>query len=156
MRCWGGNGLSQVDRFGGPDVFVPFKPFNSQVLMALAGGDFSCAIELDGNVLCWGWNDGSNGFQAKAEGAVHMSGRRRGGCAALGREGVACWTKDATTAVAGIDNAVMVAYGGTSHTCASDEYGAVFCWGRNQFGELGHGPLTFAAVPPTGVDGLSD
>jgi alpha-tubulin suppressor-like RCC1 family protein len=43
--------------------------------------------------------------------------------------------------VSGISNATQLALG-AGHSCALTNAGAVYCWGRNNSGELGHDPAT--------------
>jgi alpha-tubulin suppressor-like RCC1 family protein len=42
---------------------------------------------------------------------------------------------------------------GDDHTCAITTGGQAFCWGRNEFGQLGVGPIGFAVSEPTAVAG---
>ena len=36
---------------------------------------------------------------------------------------------------------------GVYHSCARTRSGAVYCWGGNQFGQLGNGTTTQALIP---------
>src|SRR5690606_20438424 len=84
------------------------------------GRDHTCALLQSGLVQCWGRNDfgqlgyGTTEHLGDAEPVTSF------GYATLG------------------DTATHIAAGG-DHTCALLESGALRCWGRNDFGQLGHG-----------------
>lgn len=52
--------------------------------------------------------------------------------------------------------AVVTIVTGLYHSCVLDAASAVFCWGGNQFGQLGDGKPTVAQPTPVHVSGLSD
>jgi len=98
---------------------------------ALASGwNHSCVLTPPGGVRCWGRNDHGqlgNGTTSDSASAVDVSGLGFG---------------------------VKAVSAGAEHTCALTAIGAVKCWGRNQFGQLGNGSNLDSATPQD-VSGLS-
>ncbi len=90
-----------------------------------AGLRFTCALDRDGKVVCWGINE---------EGQI--AGTGEGG---LPRE------------VEGLGGKVREIASGESHTCAWLGSGAIACWGANDHGQLGDGkgemPIRMTALP---------
>ena len=99
-------------------------------LVELSAGDFrSCAIEENGEALCWGANayDELGGATAPSgDGPVLVAGDKP-------------WTQ--TTS-------------GAFHSCGVTSAGEAYCWGRNTAGQLGDGTTTDRPVPTPVVGGL--
>ena len=86
-----------------------------------AGNSFTCALNTDGEVLCWG--SGEYGQLGNDDGYAH---------------------KDHPVSVVEgngsenhLDDIVEIG-GGSSHTCALKSSGGVLCWGSGQYGKLGN------------------
>jgi alpha-tubulin suppressor-like RCC1 family protein len=133
-RCWGANDMGQLGR-AGPASYVPVQPSGlpGRVSAIAAGWTHTCAVadgEVYGEVWCWGDNtsgqlgDGSSG-------------------AASSRP-----TPRQVSSLAGV---VAIAAGG-GHTCAATAT-QLFCWGRNDFGQIGDGTNSGPRLAPTAVSG---
>lgn len=90
-----------------------------------AGGTFTCALDA-GEVFCWGslTEDGSSYFPEPSTASL--------------------WNSAAPTPVGGALRFTSIAVG-DQHFCGvvTDPAGALFCWGREYAGQLGHGlPLS--------------
>lgn len=147
VYCWGGNATGQLGRgatfttsmAAADRVLIGGEVLGEVTLVAAsAAASHSCAIRLDGTVVCWGDNDDGQCGSAASNPAAEA------------------------TAVPGITNAVQVATG-SGHSCAVDATGHVFCWGANTSGQLGAGstlPVTsstpLAMVEDDGAGGLSE
>lgn len=100
-----------------PDVFTP----SNRAVQASAGIDFGCATLESRQVWCWG----DDSFGQIGAGSVSTTA-----C-----EAAAGHTCRSATRVAG--DFVQVS-AGTAHACAVSVDGEVYCWGRNDLGQLGH------------------
>ena len=82
------------------------------------GHAHACALLVDGTVRCWGSNgQGQLGNPEVSEDHVNFPVK-----------------------VVAVANAVAIA-AGWNHTCALSADGTVFCWGRNEHGQLGGGMI---------------
>jgi len=145
---------------------------SSQLKQISAGGVHTCAINSSGQTYCWGLYDllgGNTGnrvpvsvsaladknIQQISAGSVHT-------CAIDSSGEVYCWGHNgdgvlgngstvnslipvATSALAGKNIQRIAA--GEYNTCAIDSSGQVYCWGRNDYGQLGNGSHTDSSVP---------
>jgi alpha-tubulin suppressor-like RCC1 family protein len=132
--CWGSNSAGQLGNAGASDP-SPSPVAVSGLTNALAlsaGGAHTCALTVDGAVLCWGRN---------------QSGQ-------LGHDSAGAPSASPLT-VLGLTDAVALS-GGADHTCALQRDGAVLCWGSNGSGQLGSGSGGGISASPVPVLGLSD
>ena len=102
----------------------------------VGGEGHTCALTSTGGVWCWGAND---------------SGQLGDGSNTL---------RNTPVAVAGLDPGVNVLAAGSFHTCAAAGSGTAWCWGRNDFGQLGDGSGVAANTPvvvalPTSASALA-
>lgn len=125
LWCWGQNPRGEV---GVPPVAeVPamvrvegIPPVRSVSI----GGEHTCAVDLTDQVWCWGDN----------------------GWGQLGTPGSEGMVSHVPLRVEGLPAVAMVA-AGSFHTCAIDRAGGLWCWGRNEFGQLGLRDRNDRAVP---------
>ncbi|WP_428269327.1 DUF7594 domain-containing protein [Haliangium sp.] len=133
LYCWGRNDYGQVGDGSLVDRLVPVVVDQDAgggafgAVTDVCGGEaHTCARRSDGTVWCWGQD---SQYQIGA-GAPTLSPRPRPvqtafpGFAAPG--GLSC---------------------GRDHTCAIRDDGALFCWGANDFGEVGDGTSSPAEIP---------
>ena len=183
VECWGANASGQLGDGTTTDSSTPVavSGLSSGVSAIAAGSYHTCALTSTGAVKCWGYNgDGelgdstttdraapvavtglSSGVNAIAAGAQHT-------CALMSTGAVKCWGNngygelgDSTTtervtpvAVTGLSSGVNAIAAGAQHSCALTSGGAVKCWGRNDYGQLGDSTTT-GRVTPVAVTGLS-
>ncbi len=124
--CWGSNG----GRFGNgntTDSSSPIAVAGGHLFTQISSGfSHSCGVKTDGDVACWG----SNGN---------------------GQIGTSSLTLRVPNIVPGIKaseaSASGIGTGAGSHSCAiSRDRLTVYCWGRNDAGQLGNGSTTAQAV----------
>lgn len=135
IRCWGSNTSGQLGtrartRLCGPtrQTLEPCSPAPVVVASDLrfrdvaAGGAHTCAIAVDGQVLCWGANGSGQLGNATTEPA-----------------------REPVPATGGRHYQAVAA--GADFTCAIATDGAVWCWGGNAHGQLGNGDSTASTIP---------
>jgi len=129
LKCWGRNNAGQLGNNMTQDSLVPVTVALTNVTDVSTGGAWyatstgnSCAI-ANGFVNCWGDNTygqiGNNSTTAQ-----HVP------------------TMVSTT----VTGWVQVSTGG-DHSCARTQTGDVYCWGHNNYGQLGLGNTTDRHVP---------
>jgi len=134
LQCWGRNDYGQLGNVSAPATLVtaPTEVGGLTGVAALsAGGYHNCALLSDSSIWCWGRNDKGQ----------------------LGN-GTPVAQSTAPTKVVGIGPAVMVS-SGAYHTCALLVDETVWCWGWNEFGQLGNGTLLDSATPTQVLGGIS-
>jgi len=124
--CWGDNSNGQV----GNGAVVGTVPLPISVvelggtIAVSAGFAHSCALLIEGDVKCWGLNDGGQLGMGTAGGAVQ-------------RSGIPLKVNGPTLAI----NA------GGNHTCVTTPSGTVSCWGHGLYGQLGNGGIADSPLP---------
>ena len=110
-------------------------------------GHHVCGLLRDGTVRCWGRD--TIAPPESVEGGPLL------GEGALGRGVSISGTTAATPApVVGLSNVTQISVGPNLGTCARTSDGSVYCWGRNDFGQLGTSPDKPTLPVPTRIEGL--
>ncbi|WP_394932870.1 fibronectin type III domain-containing protein, partial [uncultured Ilumatobacter sp.] len=131
VNCWGQNGSGQLGNgtttsSSGPVAVAAFTVGSATAVSITAGLYHTCALLNTGAVNCWGQNSfGGLGNDTTTSSSVPVA--------------VAAFTDVTATAVsitASLD-----------HTCALLNTGAVNCWGRNFYGQLGNNTNTDSSAP---------
>lgn len=131
--CWGNNTYGQLGN-GTTDV-VRGRPEPVEVLGGLtfrhitAGRDYTCAITPDDDLYCWGDNE------------VGQFGDGAGAPALTVPHPVP----------GGVGHKWKTVAGGDSHVCGVTLKGEAFCWGADEFGELGTGEAEVGTDVPARV-----
>jgi alpha-tubulin suppressor-like RCC1 family protein len=143
VQCFGRNNVGQLGRAlgmsattytAGTKVVDSAGQTLSNVSQITSGADFVCALTVSSTVYCWGdrtWGQ----VAGDAISATGVSSAR-----------LASGLRDIRSLSAGI---------GGWHACALTWSGSVFCWGRNDWRELGDGTTTSSATP-VAVAGLGN
>jgi alpha-tubulin suppressor-like RCC1 family protein len=162
--CWGSNIVGTIGNGAtGGNVVVPAQVTGGHLFVEIIGGDQSfCGRKADGTVFCWGLNDGGQVGDgtttsrsapvavATAQRFVRLGGGRGGVCGLTAAGAAWCWGAfmgNATTPqlVPGGRAFSEIDVGG-EHACGRQ--GAdIYCWGRNNSGQLGNGTTTDSAIP---------
>jgi Regulator of chromosome condensation (RCC1) repeat len=119
------------------------------VAVSGSGGGHTCALLADGTVRCWGRDTRIQPTAPEGDAEAPVAD------GALGRGRIVSRVEAATPApVVGLTNVKQISVGRGLGTCALTKDGSVYCWGRNEYGQLGQ-PKTDASVPaPKRVEGL--
>jgi alpha-tubulin suppressor-like RCC1 family protein len=132
--CWGVNGNGEQGNGTTNGSSVPVAVDTSGALAGktltqiAAGGGFACALDSTGATYCWGGNfDGNLGNGTTTNSSVPVA-------------------VDTSGVLAG--KTLTQISGGFEHACALDTAGTVYCWGNNDFGELGDDTTTTQSTVP--------
>ncbi len=152
LFCWGSDVLNDLTinpvssafgQLGTGDTTASFLPQrvvgNHDFVAVSAGETHTCALDTSGVAFCWGANFAGqvgDGSTIGGDGNPRLTGR---------------WipTPVATNEV--FEKLEI----GEQHTCGITAGGAVYCWGRNLYGQLGDGTTTDRSVPVLVSGGLS-
>ncbi len=149
VRCWGRNstgalGLGHTNDIGDepgemPPASVLLDKMGGIATQISAGSAHTCALMDSGKVRCWGGGK----FGRLGYGNVNNIGDQPG-------------EMPPADVPLGAEKAIAVSAGHT-HTCALLESGKVMCWGRGEFGELGHASTANIGdqpgeMPPPDID----
>ncbi len=187
VLCFGKNTHGEIGlapETTGADAYTPdhtahLVPGLNDVIQVAAGESFTCAVQADGGLLCWGKNDTSalgDGTTVDRSAptpvlgitdALQVSIRGGSTCALRRDHTVSCWgdvgiakpvgtekNPLAPVPVRDLKDAVELAMG-DFFGCARLSDGRVSCWGSGAFGVLGDG-TEFDRFAGRAVPGLSD
>ncbi|HEU0012542.1 MAG TPA: hypothetical protein VFQ45_02625, partial [Longimicrobium sp.] len=135
--CWGMGGWGQLGtdrvavRCGGvPCTPVPVPVEGGILFSQIAAGDgFTCGLATNERIYCWGRND--RGQRGAPAGSAACGGQP---CETIPRpvEGLHRFSALGT---------------GAAHACAVTPQGRLYCWGRNDQGQLGVGDRLDRSLP---------
>jgi alpha-tubulin suppressor-like RCC1 family protein len=174
--CWGRNDTGQLGNGTFINTSLPVSVSNllSGVRTIDAGVIHTCAATDQGAAWCWGFNssgqlgDGTNSsshtpvaVRGLSSGVQDIEAGHSHSCAISEVGAALCWGHnfygqlgqgnfvDANTplTVTNLMSGVAAIKLGGSHTCALTLSGAVWCWGANNYGQLGNGTLVRSNVP---------
>jgi len=145
LFCWGSNEFGQIGNgVTSSEPTLPTEIHTGNIIQKIRLGEHhSCAIDGVLQLLCWGKNSyGQVGIGNISQQTVPTPTKID-----LGKP------KDKIARENGESILVSEFVLGMDHTCIIDNFSAVSCWGRNDFGQLGTG-TTSNAFKPTAVKGL--
>lgn len=125
--CWGdntegalGNGTTtgQTSPISLPDSATALKSIS-------ASYGTTCIVSNAGSVLCWGRNSSWN----------------------LGTNSPTNVQINSPSQVLGLVEGISTVDTSETHSCALAQYGRIFCWGGNSYGQLGNGGTSIARTP---------
>ena len=184
VECWGNNDSGQLGdgTLVSRAHPAPVTGLGPDPILAVGTGEaFTCALTILGDMLCWGDNtQGQLGDGTRISSLVpnpvaglggtveSFSPGRQHVCAVLTGGIAQCWGDNATgqignnnffdrlvpTNIAGLSGLVAAVATGYDHSCAVTISADAFCWGNNDFGQLGDGTF-IQRLQPTPVTGLS-
>jgi alpha-tubulin suppressor-like RCC1 family protein len=132
--CWGDNRFGQVGDGTFTQRLTPTAVQGGLVFNAIStSGSHSCGLSTDGTAYCWGNNESGQLGDGTTLGDPNLQGRST--------------PQPVSTA---LKFTAVTANG--AHTCASTSSGAAYCWGNNDFGQLGNGTLD-RRLSPVAVQG---
>ena len=140
VKCWGYNSDGQLGdgtryrRLAPVDVLDAGGFALEGMTSVTAGAYHTCARTDDADAICWGYN----GWGELGDGSEEDD-------------------RLVPDEVSGLDGMVAAVMARGMRTCALTTAGAMKCWGRNDFGQLGEGTLDgFRHALPVDVPGLDE
>lgn len=135
VYCWGSNGFGQLGNGATGKSSAPVRVVQASNTSVVAPGgalsagvDHACVINGSGRLLCWGRNN-------------------------LGQLGTGNNNDSRGYTQLGYPRQVVQASVGVAHhTCAVVADGEVYCWGRNDYGQLGDGTYGHRNASSSSVD----
>ncbi|HPF31222.1 MAG TPA: hypothetical protein PLO25_02880, partial [Candidatus Saccharibacteria bacterium] len=135
VYCWGNNGYGRLGNNSTTQSLVPVAvttagtPMAGKTIQAISTGEYhTCALDTAGAVYCWGYNDnGQLGNNSTTQSLVPVA------------------VTTAGTPMTG--KTIQAISTGDHHTCALDTAGAVYCWGSNEYGQLGDNSRIQSLIP---------
>ncbi|MDK2899024.1 MAG: hypothetical protein PWQ10_211 [Patescibacteria group bacterium] len=131
--CWGRNTYGQLGNNSTTNSSVPIAVTTSGVLSGLtiksisAGSNYTCAIASNDQAYCWGYNaQGQLGNNSTTNSSVPVA--------------------VTTTGVLSGLTIKSISTGGT-HTCAIASNDQAYCWGSNNYGQLGNDTTIDSSIP---------
>jgi alpha-tubulin suppressor-like RCC1 family protein len=122
---------------------------DTRYLAIAAGNEHSCALRLDGSIICVGLNDYGQQSPVPTGTFVKIDAGDTHTCAMRANGTVACWGY--SVAVTGTPASAFDAFAvGSSNACALTGT-AVTCWGNNQYGQSSASPGQYRSVAPGGL-----
>ena len=125
--CWGRNIQGQLGNNSTTSSLTPVAvqmPAGVSFQSITVGSDYTCAITSEGKAYCWG----------------------RGGSGQLGNNSTtSSLTPVAVQMPAGVSFQSITA--GYYHTCALTTTNQAYCWGDNEYGQLGNNSTTNSSIP---------
>jgi alpha-tubulin suppressor-like RCC1 family protein len=138
LWCWGSNDYGQLGTGDSTPSLVPVQvdpqALGSEVDLVYTGASHTCAVKKDLTLWCWGRN------QYGQLGLGDTRSRNR-----------------PTQVIVGLGSGVLLAFAGAEHTCAVKSDMTLWCWGNNQYGQLGTGDTSLRTGPtPISFADLTD
>ncbi len=137
--CWGNNALGElgIGTSGNGESQFFQTPVQTAVTEAAidlcSGSTHSCVITEDRGVQCWGRNNAGQIGGAETYLSTHSG---------------------APLDIVGLPTGASDVVCGHKHTCALLEDGSVWCWGHNNYGQVGHNDMSVFHSTPVAVQGL--
>lgn len=134
--CWGNNLSGNLGNNSTTSSLVPVPVYRTGLLNGLtvksivSGNAHSCVVASDDNAYCWGYGGNSSGRLGNNTQGVNSLVP-----VAVYRTGV----------LSGLTVKSMSA--GSDHTCAIASDDNAYCWGSNNYGQIGNSPSSATLVP---------
>lgn len=135
LYCWGSNAFGELGDSTFAPAVAPVKINSTRRFRFVSvGGNHSCALDANGGLYCWG-NNGSG----------QLAGTATATCTIGLSDTVPCANAPIVSA-AGLSFSAISA--GAFHTCAIGLAGGAYCWGANDYAQIGNGSAGAPVTAP--------
>lgn len=147
--CWGQNAFGQLGDGSTTDRATPVRAAAGHTFKQISVGTYAtCGLDGSGRALCWGANRFA-GMSGNALGAETTASCANPNPSYRG----ATWPCSATPLEVAGGHTFTAISAGLQGACALTDSGVPYCWGWNQFGQLGTGAISGDAKVPAAVAG---
>jgi alpha-tubulin suppressor-like RCC1 family protein len=150
VSCWGNGQQGELGQGTTANALTPVNVSGSGTTYVFtqvaASEDFSCAVTTGGNVYCWG-RDHQTSMTSEVRGVIGVGTT----------VGPAAFTtpQQVQQGLMGVPlTDVVQVEAGVDHACARQTDGDIYCWGRNDYGQLGLGTTNLVRSRAFLVNGL--
>jgi alpha-tubulin suppressor-like RCC1 family protein len=156
--CWGNNSYGQLGTGNTEPRSTPVQvPGVNNVVRVTGAGTHSCALQANGQLLCWGVNSSGAFADPLYRDTVAFATSIYESCAVQRDGRTLCWkglgdNHSSDKSLDGVGWATVGLSGDDIWGCSATTQGAVACWGYNGSGQLGNGTTdSRATTPPNGI-----
>lgn len=136
--CWGNNSRGQVGSGAAVSPVYRAAEILSDVVDLTGGETHFCALKSDDTVWCWGENSSGQ----LGNGQTDQTNR------------IPLEATELTAFLSGKPFKPVQLAAGENFTCARMDDGTVYCWGENNYGQLGDGNGSTSSLTPVQVGNL--
>ncbi len=120
-----------------------------------AGDTWTCGVTTDDRAYCWGLRGTVTHLTpAPVSGGFRFLEVSYGRCGVTKNQRVYCWGPDLVPVVVGGGRRFRQVGAGAGYACAVTPADVAFCWGENDYGQLGNGSRSFSPTPVRVAGGL--
>jgi len=147
--CWGGTGA-----LSGIGLGIEQVADATDMVQVSVSQQHACAVHQSGSVWCWLETNDPPRMATEVSGlgdVLSIKVARYHYCVVFHDRTMRCYSMGHLSLSVDTPDAVVDVCGGEGHTCVAREDGSVYCWGDNEYGQLGDTTWSDRADPVRAV-----